>query len=120
MRHFLQEPIDILVEDSWPLHAGTNHGIVVVHPRLLRNTVSSGWFARLRGLIARYRLARRTRAELETLDDRMLRDIGLQAHDVPRVAALLHHDAELWAWPGARTLPFVRVGPPRFRDRMRQ
>lgn len=62
----------------------------------------SSWFARLSRLIARHRVARRTRAELEALDDRMLRDIGLQACDVPRVVALLHHDAELWAWPGAR------------------
>lgn len=45
-----------------------------------------GFFARLGGAIADYRLYRRTLAELEGLSNRELRDLGISRYSVRQVA----------------------------------
>jgi uncharacterized protein YjiS (DUF1127 family) len=47
---------------------------------------SEGWIARIRRVIADYRLYRQTLAELEALSPRELRDLGLSRFAIRQVA----------------------------------
>jgi uncharacterized protein YjiS (DUF1127 family) len=49
-------------------------------------TNSKGWFARARQALADYSLYRQTLAELESLNDRELRDLGLSRLSIRDVA----------------------------------
>ena len=61
---------------------------------------AAGAFARLARVVGRWNDARRTRAALEALSERQLRDIGLEACDVDRLV----RDARAGRWP-ARPVP---------------
>jgi uncharacterized protein YjiS (DUF1127 family) len=64
--------------------------------RQARTAIWNGALRMLSTLAARYQSRRNTRraiAELGALSDRMLSDIGIHRHDIPRIA----HDSRDWS-----------------------
>lgn len=53
---------------------------------VIARPAASGFFARAQKSFAQYRLYRRTLAELEGLNDRELRDLGLSRFDLRTIA----------------------------------